>query len=320
MALVPGGIDDQILFFPTIRQLHDAFPKADIDVVVDPQAKDAYQLSKLVNEVIPYSFGTSNSPADWANLLGIIRDREYEVALTLTQNWSVGLMLWLSGVPTRLGYEGGANSLFLNRTLPRQREQYLAGQYHDLLKGLDVPGSCPDLSLNVPQADISWAEMARKQAGLGEQGYVLIYPGPAESFPGKAPDAYPVESWAAILKDFRRRQPELPLVLIQTPTTFDTVAALTQQVPGLKVLQPDTLGQVAALVAGANLVISPDSYPLYLAAALKVFALGLFGANHPSRQLPPAAGEETRFLGVVSDSGKVADISPATVLKKIWNE
>nr|WP_206756535.1 glycosyltransferase family 9 protein [Pseudanabaena sp. FACHB-2040] len=320
MALVPGGIDDQILFFPTIRQLYDAFPKAEIHVVVEPQAKDAYQLSKLVKEVIPYSFQTRNSPADWANLLGIVRDREFEIAITLTQSWSIGLLLWLSGVPNRIGYEGGANSLLLTQKLPLKRDQYLAEQYHDLLQGLNVSGSCPDLALNVPQGDIAWADSARKQADLGDQGYVLVYPGPAESLPGKGPDNYPVESWATILKDFQSRQPELPLVLLQTPTTFDTIAALARLVPDLRVLQPETIGQVAALVAGANLLISPDSYPLYLAIALKVFTLGLFGANHPDRQLPPAAGEEMRFSGVVSDTGKVADIAPATVLKKIWNE
>jgi ADP-heptose:LPS heptosyltransferase len=320
LALVPGGIDDQILFLPTLRQLHQAIPQAEIDVVVEPQAKDAYQLTKLVKEAIPYSFQARNSPADWANLLGIIRDREYEVVITLTQSWSIGLLLWLSGVPARIGYEGGSNGLFLTQTLPLKRDQYLAEQYHDLLRGLSISAPCPELSLNVPQSDITWADSARKQAGLGDQGYVLVYPGPAAALSGPDNDAYPVESWATILQDFQKRQPDLPVVLLQTSTTFDTVAALAQVVSGLKVLQPETIGQVAALVAGANLVISPDSYPLYLAIALKVFALGLFGAKHPARQLPPATGSETRFLGVVSDTGKVADISPSVVLKKIWNE
>ncbi|HEY9761319.1 MAG TPA: glycosyltransferase family 9 protein [Trichocoleus sp.] len=321
LALVPGGIDNQILFFPTIKRLHDIIPKAEINVVVEPQAKDAYQLSKLVKEVIPYSFQTRNSPADWANLLGIIRDREFDVAITLSQSWSIGLMLWLSGVPTRIGYAGGANSLFLTRTLPLKRDQYLADQYHDLLAGLDVPGGCPEVSLNVAQSDIAWADKARTQAGLGEQGYVLFYTGPATPFSSsKEPDSYPTEGWAGILKDFQARQPDLPLVLIQTSETFDTIAALNQTVPNLKTLQPETIGQFAALIAGANLFLSTDSYPLYLAVALKVFSLGLFGANHPDRNLPPAQGADTRFLGVVSSTGKVADIPPVTVLKKIWNE
>lgn len=321
LALVPGGIDNQILFFPTIRQLHAIFPKAEINVVVEPEAKDAYQLSKLVKEVIPYSFRTRNSPADWANLLGVIRDREFEVAITLTQSWSIGLLLWLSGVPTRIGYAGGANSALLTQTVPLKRNQYLADQYHDLLLGLGAPGSCPEVALNVAQSDIAWADRARKQAGLGEQGYVLLYTGPAAAFSSsKELDIYPTENWATILKDFKNRQPDLPLAVVQTSDTFDTLAVLNQTVPDLKTLQPETIGQLAALIAGANLVLSTDSYPLYLAVALKVFCLGLFGANHPDRNLPPAQGADARFLGVVSSSGNVADIPPTTVLKKIWNE
>lgn len=320
LALVPGGIDDQILFFPTIRQLHDAFPNAEIDVVVDPSAKDAYKLSKLVKEVIPYSFSTRNSPADWANLLGVIRDREFEAVLTLTQDWSIGLMLWLSGVPTRIGYTSSANSLFLTKTLPLKPDQYLASQYHDLLAGLNIAATCPEPVINLAQADIAWAEAARRQIGLGEQGYVLVYPGPVDGGAnGSSADHYPAESWAAILKDFQSRQPDLPVVLLQNQSTFDTIAALAQLVPGLKTLQPDSIGQVAALVAGANLVLSTDSYPLYLAIALKVFCLGLFSTNQPAQQLPPNTGEEMRSLGLSASSGKLADIAPTAVLQKIWN-
>jgi ADP-heptose:LPS heptosyltransferase len=75
LALVPGGMDVQLRFFPAIQQIKDTFEQAEIAVVADPSAKDIYRLSKVVSEVIPYSFQTSNSPADWANLLGILRDR-----------------------------------------------------------------------------------------------------------------------------------------------------------------------------------------------------------------------------------------------------
>ena len=43
LALVPGGIGDQILFFPTLDDLKKAHPDAQIDVVVEPRAKSAYR-------------------------------------------------------------------------------------------------------------------------------------------------------------------------------------------------------------------------------------------------------------------------------------
>lgn len=320
LALVPGGIDDQLLFLPTLAHLHAALPNAYLAVVAEPQAKEAYRLSTLVDEVIPYSFQTRNSPADWANLLGIVRDREFEAAITLTQSWSIGMLLWLSGIPTRIGYEGGSNGLFLTTCIPLKTEQYLADQYHDLLRGMNILGAPPELTLNIPQSDLNWVEGTKQAINLGDQGYVLVYPGPAKSASGAETDSYPVESWATILKDFQTRQPGLPIVLLQTPEAATTTTSLAQQMSDLKRVQPETIGQMAALIAGANLVLSPDSYPLYLAAGLKVFALGLFGATDPTRQLPPAHGEEVRLLGIASETRRIADISPEAVLKKIWNE
>jgi ADP-heptose:LPS heptosyltransferase len=317
LVLVPGGISDQLLFFPTLEHLKQTFPMAEISVVTEPSAAAAYRVSKVVQSTIPYSFGKNNSPADWANLLGIVRDREYEVVITTTQDWATGLLLWLSGIPTRIGYQSGVNTLFLTATVPAKTEQYQAFQCHDLLLPLEVQGPCPDPSINVPQSDITWVESQIQSQGIGDQGYVLMYPGPAE---GAKEDAYPPKQWIEIIQDFQKRQPGLPLVLLQQPETAATVKAILQVAPNLKVIRPDNLGQTAALVAGANLVLTTDSYVSELGVALSVFTLALFGKNSPERRLPPVDASEQRFLGIQSTSDSVADIPVQTVLKKVWGE
>jgi ADP-heptose:LPS heptosyltransferase len=317
LAFIPGGISDQLLFFPTLEHIKQALPKAEISVVTEIPAAAAYRVSKVVKTTIPYSFSARNSPADWANLLGIVRDREFEVVLTTTQTTSLGLLLWLSGVPARIGYGTGTNPLFLTDTVPLKPEQYQAFQYHDLLAPLNFGGACPVPSINVPQGDIDWVNGQLKTQGVNDQGYVLVYGGPAE---GALGDVYPASHWEVILRDFQARQPGLPLVVIQQAETADLVKALTQSLPNLKVVRPDNIGQMAALIAGANLMLSTDSYPLQLGVALNVFTLALFGANAPTRRLPSVKGAETRFVGITAPSGKVGDIPPETVLKKVWGE
>jgi ADP-heptose:LPS heptosyltransferase len=317
LALVPGGISDQLLFFPTLEHIKQALPQAEVTVVTDPESVAAYRVSSLVKTVFPYNFAKSTSPADWANLLGTIRDREFEVVLSATRQGSLGLLLWLSGIPTRVGYGEGTNPLLMTATVPAKTDQYQAFQYHDLLTPLELAGPCPSPTINVPQKDIDWVDFQTKQQGIGDQGYVLIYAGPTDDAP--AAD-YPVASWQAIIEDFQARQPGLPLVLVQQPETAKTVKQLTQAQPHLKVLRPENIGQMAALIAGANLMIATDSYPLQLGVALNVFTLALFGANSPERRLPPVEGSETRFVGMTASSGKVADISADQVLKKVWGE
>ncbi len=70
VALVPGGIGDQVLFFPTLDDLQQTYPNAQIDVVVEPRAAAAYQVSKSVQNTILFDFKGRNSLADFGNLLG----------------------------------------------------------------------------------------------------------------------------------------------------------------------------------------------------------------------------------------------------------
>ncbi|QQE65769.1 hypothetical protein GFS31_24590 [Leptolyngbya sp. BL0902] len=304
LALVPGGIERQLEFFPVLREIKEAFNTADIAVVADPEAKDIYQLSKVVSEVVPYSFQASNSPADWANLLGIVRDREFEAVITLTDSWSLGLLLWLSGIPTRIGYQGGSNGWFLTTLLPQPTDP---ANYTALLKALKVDAPLAPPSLNVPQADLKAIDDLRRGAKL-QGGYVAVYPGHA---PGG--EAYPTDQWVAILKDFQQRQPDLPLVALQTPDTAANIAALRSALPTLTVLEPETLGQMAALIAGANLLVAVQGYPVALAAALEVYTVALSAAPMPA---PAGAGE--RLVNVAASTGKLADLTPASVLTTIW--
>lgn len=314
IALVPGGIGDQILFFPTLDNLKQRYPAAEIDVVVEPRAKDAYRVSKSVNETILFDFSGGNSLADWGNLLGVLRDREYDVAVSAGRRWALGFLLWLAGIPTRIGFVGPGKALLTNPVSLKQ-DQYAAAMYHDLLKGLDITTPCPELALSVPTKDLDWADAERKRLGIQSTGYVLIHAGSSELAPAKGIDKiYPVENWKGIIQDFERRQPNLPIVLVQGADDAELVAGLLAFNPKLKVTMPDDVGKLAAMIAGANLMLCTDGVSMHLGVAVQTYTLALFGSTDPKRLLP----EDKRFLGIRSLTGKMADISPQTVLEKAW--
>lgn len=314
VALIPGGIGDQILFFPTLDDLKQSYPHAEIDVVVEPRAKAAYRVSKSVNDVLTFDFKDRNSPADWANLLGVLRDRDYEAVLSLGRTPSVGLLLWLTGIPTRVGYTNTIGNLFLTNPVPLKTDQYAAQMYHDLLQGLGINTPCPDLAVRIPKSDQDWADAERKRLGI-TGGYVLIHGGASELSQSKGiHKLYPVENWQQIIQDFQQKQPDLPLVVVQGPEDEAFVGALTQACPGLKVTKPGDIGKLAAMIAGANLMLCTDSAPMHLAVALQVYTLALFGPTEPDKLLP----KTDKFVGIKSASGTMADIPATTVLQKVW--
>ncbi len=314
LILVPGGIGDQILFFPTLDDLKQAYPDAQIDVVVEPRSKGAYRVCKSVRKVIPFDFRDRNSLADWGNLLGTLRERQYDVAMSLGKSWAVGLLLWMTGVPVRVGYAGGG-SRFLTNPVPLKMEQYAAHMYHDLLQGLGITTPCPDLAVSLPKPDLDWAEQEQQKLALPASGYVIIHGGSSRVAKEKGIiRTYTVEGWQRVIQDFQAKQPELPIVLIQGPDDGEFIQAMLDRFPTLKVTAPGNVGQLAAMIAGASLMLCTDSAPMHLAVAVQTYVLGLFGPTNPTKSLP----QSDKVISVVSPTGKVADIDPEAILAKIW--
>lgn len=315
LALVPGGIGDQILFFPTLDDLRANYPNAEIDVIVEPRAKGAYRVCKSVDEVLTFDFKDRNGLADFGNLLGIIRDREYDVALSLGRRWSIGLLLWMSGIPTRIGYEANPGRLFFTNPVPLKTEQYTAAMYHDLLVGLGINISCPELAISVPKQDIEWAEREQQRLGIAESGYILIHGSSSRLAREKGLDKiYPVEKWRQIIEDIQQKQPNLPIVMLRGPEDVEWVTTMLQSYPELKTTSPGDVGKSAAMIAGANLMICTDSAPMHLAVAVGTYVIALFGPTEAKKLLPL----QERCVSIQSPTRQIADIKPEDVLKQVW--
>lgn len=315
LALIPGGISDQILFFPTLKTIKEQYPSAIIDVIVEPRSKTTYRVCKYVQEVLVFDFQDRNGLADYLNLLGIIRDREYELAITLEKNWVVDFLLWLDGIPLRVGYQTN-NSWFLNKTVPQKTEQYVPLMYHDLLKGLNIHSPCPNLSINVPKEDIEWAEAEQKRLNLKNTGYILIHGGasPLTATQG-INKIYPVPKWQRVIEDISMRQPDLPIVLLCGPDDIEWTNEMLNLCPGVKVISPPDIGKLSAVIAGANLMLCTDSAPMQLAVAVGTYTIALFGPTQAKKLLP---SNDDRFIGIQSLSDKIADIPTDKILEQMW--
>lgn len=314
LALVPGGIGDQVLFFPTIDDLHQAYPNAQIDVIVEPRSVGAYRVCPTVSKVIPFDFKDRNSLADWSNLLGTIRESEYDAVLSLGRSPLVKLLLWLTGIPIRVGYSGAAN-WFLTNPVPLNLNQYAGGLYHDLLKGFGIDKPCPAPSLTLRSKDIDWATAEQAKLGLQGKGYLLVHGGSSALSRAKGIDkVYPPEKWVMVLKGLQERKPDLPIVVVQGPDDAEFVAALRSAGLSFEVVKAPDLGKLAALIAAANLMLCTDSGPMHLSIAAGTPTVALFGPTDPAKLLPP--GSE-RFKALKAASGRMTDIAPQEILETI---
>ena len=306
LALVPGGIGDQILFFPTLETIKEKYPNAAIDVLVEPSAKAAYRVCKNVHEVLAFNYKDRSSLADYLNLLGVIRDREYDVALSIGTRWAIGLLVWLNGIPTRIGYQG-KSSWYLSNPVPLKSEQYIAHMYHDLVTGLGIHTPCPPIKINVPTADISAAEMEQRNLDIKDSGYILIY--------DSSSMLYPTDKWQKIVTDIQQKQPDIPIVALQSFGNNEWVSTIMQACPNLKAISPPDIGKLAAIIAGANLMLCPNSAVMHLSTAVNTYTIALVDSANAHKFIPP---DNENCISVQSSTNNVADIKPEVIIEKIW--
>ncbi|MDY6937719.1 MAG: glycosyltransferase family 9 protein [Cyanobacteriota bacterium] len=318
LALVPGGVDEQLLFFPTLETLKRTYPDAQIDVMAAPRARDAYRVCKFSHDnslkTYPFDFEDRNGMADWGNWLGIVRDGEYDAVLTCDNSWYVGFLLWMSGIPTRIGYSGGGAQMFLTNRISLKPEQYAPEVYDDLLQGLEIDAPCPPVEVTLLKEDLDWAIAEQKRLGIDESGYVLIYVGSAPTPLQNQKEAYPLKNWQAIVQTLQEKQPDVPIALLETSDNSELVRAFVSSVPSLKVFAPEDMGKMAAAIAGADLLLCPDSAAMQLAVGVQTYTIALFGATDPAKRLPTG----DKFTSIKSPTGNLADITPEMVLKPIF--
>lgn len=312
LALVPGSIGNQLLFFPTLETLSKQYPQAVIDVLVEPSSKKAYRVCKNVEEVLVFDFQDRNSFADYLNLLGIIRDREYDAVISLKTTWRIKLMLWLNGIPTRIGYDDDSQ-IYLSSSVARKPEQYKAEMYHDLVGGLSIQTPCPPLTINVPTDDIALAESEQQRLDIKSSGYVLLCD---DQSTAKDISDYPLASWKKIVADIEQRNTGLAIVLLQTDTNQDWVTAMISSNSNIKVIVPGDVGKMAGIIAGANLLLCDSNTSMQLAIATGTYTIALL-TNQDKHELP---NNNENCVSVQSSTASLSDITPEMIISKMWQE
>jgi ADP-heptose:LPS heptosyltransferase len=319
-----GGIGDEILFLPALRDLRAALPQAKITLLLEPRSRSFEQVTNLIDATITFDIKKRPLlPGDLWQLLCLIRQGKYDLVISSGASPQVAALLFLSGIPVRIGY--GANALakaLLTHPVPLGRDQYAGKMYHDLLQGLKnflkeknetaaAEAISSGQNAQIPQIavkDESRAAMKKlldeKFAGSGTAGsatvkFVLIHPGTSTMAVQKGIiKGWPVESWLALIEKIcASNELSYPLyaVLAGGPDDKEVIAALEASL-NQKGQRPANMASFAGLTRGlsdlaalidlSEAVVCVDSAPMHLAVGLNKKTVALFGPTEPEKLIP----------------------------------
>lgn len=280
-------LGDVLLTTPLVHSLRQAYPDAQLDVLVFRNTASMLEGNPDVNRIIT----TPNRPKflDYRQLFWQIF-RQYDLAIA-TQSGDRPFLYTLLAAPLRVAVVPPKNTTgWWKRFFVRHWTEFDDDNTHTVLQHLElldlikVP-RC--FSLIPPQVD-NIRQLAEQFPFLTDNtSYVVLHPHPQWTY-----KQWTVAGWIEIglyLKNLG-----LKLVLSGGPAQeeIDYVANIQHQLPEdtVNLVGRVSLAQLATIIAQAKLYIGPDTGITHLAAATGIPVIALYGPTNPVKWAPWPSG------------------------------
>jgi heptosyltransferase-2 len=311
LIVLPSWVGDAVMATPALVRIRQALPGAFIGALARPG------IDRLLDGLATPDRTPVFDEFHAAHATGVlgpkfvaakIRPRRYDTALLLTGSFSTALTVRVAGVPRRIGYDRDARGLLLTRRLhpPKRPDGGWAvvpavSYYWHAASALLDPGS-PDalpappltdlrrvettlppgvrLTLPLTERDEADAQRVRASAGLArKEPFAILNPGgnnPAKRWPADRFAA--LGSWLAEEHGFR--------VLVNgSPAEGGVCREIADGVVGGRAVcladHAHTLGALKVLCRDAALMVTNDTGPRHIAAAMNTPLVSLFGPTDP---------------------------------------
>jgi heptosyltransferase-2 len=282
LVRAPNWVGDVVLSLPALRDARRAFPGARLEVLARKWVADLYRAVPEVDGV-----RESGGPLrDGATL----RD-QFDAALLLPNSFATAFAVWRAGIPERWGYATDGRGVLLTRRCripPAVRGRSQVYYYRGMLEGLGIAtDGPPDASLRCPE---DWR--TRGEELLGEDGpWIGVNPG---AFFGSAKRWLP-ERFGAVA-DIVARRTGARVVLVGGPQERPLAEAIAEDMAApVRILCGETtLAEVVGVLSHLRLLLTNDSGPMHVAAALGVPLVAVFGSTDWTET--PPVGESSRLV------------------------
>jgi heptosyltransferase-2 len=288
-------IGDTILTMPSLEGLSRLLPKASITLLVRDHLSALFRHAPWANEVLvlPQARGTALLFEE-ARLVRRIKEERYDLALIFPRSPRAALPGFCAGIPYRVGYACNGRGVFLTHALQetgRLLRCHQADYYYHLVQFLGDCGARELPRLHIGDDDEAWAESFCDEAGVtGDHALIALNPGstygPAKCWP---PARY-IELARRLLSSPRNR-----LLLVGGADNAGIIEYMDLSLNrrALRVLGKDLL-RLAALLKRCDMLITNDTGPMHMAAAVATPVIALFGSTDPVTTSP--LGPDSRVI------------------------
>lgn len=272
------AIGDVLLSTVVLRSLRAAFPSARIDFMTEPPARELLERNPDVNRVLVYDRENGN-PLRY--LLDVRRAR-YDLVIDLFGNPRTALLTRVSGARYRVGFDFRGRRYAYTTRVPSRGDRVHNTRFNlDALEAIGIPLVDTAIPFRNSPEDAAYIDgflRANSPAGVP---LVALNAGGGWYTKRWDPDRF------AALADMIKERLGAAIVLAWGPGQRAGVEELSRMMAHPPLIPPSTtLPQLGALFRRCAFLVSNDSGPMHIAAAVGTPVLGIYGPTNPLLQGP----------------------------------
>ena len=290
-------VGDSVMTVPALRALRRVLPHAHITLAIRPGAKGIFSEADFIEDVLVYNrknvFSVIPQVREW-------RRRQFDLAVLFQNAFEAALIPFLAGVPLRLGYATESRDALLTHPLavPDWRSSrhevfyylYLVTALEQMLFGSSsICEAEPDASIEISEKRKGEASDLLRSYGIREErSVVAICPGSINSRAKR----WPAEAYAALADKLIESQRQVLLIGSQEEADVSKDVMSRMRNRPVVLTGKTSLDEITAMLATVDLIVTNDTGPAHIGAALGRPTIVIFGPTNPLTTRPFSPGAE----------------------------
>lgn len=287
LLIKPSSLGDIVHAMPTLAALRERFPQAEVTWLVKRQWAPLVEVIDGVDQICAVEQGLMG----WLGRVPDLRAAGFDLVVDLQGLFRSGVMAWLTGCGRRVGFANGREG---SPWFYTQRVAVPVAPMHAVDRYLLVAEALGAARPKVPRFDF----LDRPEDGQAAEA-ILSAAGLARSSPWIAMNVsarWETKRWPpqqfAEAADRLADAPGIPIVFMggpgERPETHAVMARMRTKAIDLTGQTP--VGLLPGLLRRAALLLTNDSGPMHIAAAVGTPVVALFGPTDPVKTGPYGLG------------------------------
>lgn len=288
---MPNWLGDAVMGTPVLEDIKRAFPDSTLTVLCHSAIKVLLDATPHIDEFIVFPADKKRNSAEKKRIYNELQNGKFDAGILLTRSFSSAWWFYRGQITRRIGFKDHFRSPLLTHALdiPENEEhEHQVITYKRLLEPLGIPQSSTKPALYITEQEQETCKKLLNDLGI-EPHHLLIGMNPGAAF-GSA-KCWPADRF----KELTARllvHPDVRLIffgdIVSKPLVDDITKSFDHKVAN--VAGKTTLRSFTTLLSLCNCLVTNDSGPMHVAAALATPLVAIFGSTNEIKTGPYGCG------------------------------